>query len=51
MGVGECATIEPGVYREGIGGARNEDEVLVTDAGQDLLTTFPKTIDSLIVSL
>ncbi len=49
--VGECVTIEPGVYREGIGGARIEDEVLVTDAGHDLLTTFPKTIESLIVSL
>jgi Xaa-Pro aminopeptidase len=49
--VGECVTVEPGVYREGIGRARIEDEVLVTDAGHDLLTTFPKTIDSLIVSL
>lgn len=49
--VGECVTIEPGVYREGIGGARIEDEVLVTDAGHDLMTTFPKTIESLIVSL
>ncbi len=48
---GECVTIEPGVYREGIGGARIEDEILVTDAGHDLLTTFPKTIDSLIVPL
>ncbi|MGI8483234.1 MAG: M24 family metallopeptidase [Thermomicrobiales bacterium] len=48
---GECVTVEPGVYREGIGGARIEDEVLVTASGHELLTSFPKTIESLIVTV
>ncbi|HWV36571.1 MAG TPA: M24 family metallopeptidase, partial [Thermomicrobiales bacterium] len=46
---GECITVEPGVYREGIGGVRIEDEILVTESGCELLTSFPKSLKSLIV--
>lgn len=46
---GECITVEPGVYRDGIGGVRIEDEVLVTDDGCELLTSFPKSLESLIL--
>lgn len=49
--VGECVTVEPGVYREGIGGARIEDEILVTDTGYEYLTRFPKSIESLIMTV
>ncbi len=35
-------TLEPGVYRERVGGIRIEDEALVTDRGAELLTTAPK---------
>ena len=42
---------EPGIYVEGVGGARIEDEVLITDSGAELLTSFDKSIESLIISI
>ncbi len=45
----ECVTIEPGIYVTGFGGARIEDDVLVLDDGAEVLTHFPKDIDSLIL--
>jgi Xaa-Pro aminopeptidase len=44
---GMTVTIEPGVYIEGIGGVRIEDDALITDTGIELLTSAPK--DQLII--
>ena len=40
--VGDVVTVEPGVYRDGFGGIRVEDLVVVTDNGCRVLTASPK---------
>ncbi len=35
-------TLEPGVYVEGVGGIRIEDDALVTPRGAEILTTAPR---------
>lgn len=41
---GEVVTVEPGLYRVGLGGVRIEDLVVVGSDGADVLTTFPKDL-------
>jgi len=41
MKTGDVVTVEPGLYRQGYGGVRLEDLVLVTDDGAENLTRYP----------
>lgn len=41
---GMVFTIEPGIYVPNVGGVRIEDDVLVTDSGVEVLTSFPKEL-------
>lgn len=44
LGVNEVVTVEPGLYRYGVGGVRIEDLVVVTDSRCRILTNTPKDL-------
>ncbi|WP_243298279.1 M24 family metallopeptidase [Bacillus litorisediminis] len=45
---GMVFTVEPGIYVRGLGGFRHSDTVLVTDTGIEMLTFYPRDLESMI---
>ena len=39
-----CVTIEPGIYLDGIGGVRIEDDILITENGCERFTKSSKDL-------
>jgi Xaa-Pro aminopeptidase len=48
---GMTFTIEPGIYLDGIGGIRIEDDILVTKDGCRVLTSYPKNLQDNILKV
>ncbi|HEX7144711.1 MAG TPA: M24 family metallopeptidase, partial [Gaiellaceae bacterium] len=46
---GMVFTVEPGLYSDTVGGFRHSDTVVVTPDGIDVLTDYPKDIESLTI--
>ncbi len=46
---GMVVTVEPGIYIPGLGGFRHSDTIIVDESGGELLTHFPRDMDSLII--
>jgi Xaa-Pro dipeptidase len=46
---GMVFTIEPGLYDDEVGGFRHSDTVVVTDTGYELLTEYPRDLESLTI--
>jgi len=46
---GMVFTVEPGLYVPGSGGFRHSDTVLVTEGGIEMMTYYPRNLESLII--
>jgi len=46
---GMVMSVEPGIYVPGVGGFRHSDTIVITADGGEILTPYPKNLESLIV--
>jgi Xaa-Pro aminopeptidase len=42
-------TVEPGLYVAGLGGFRHSDTVVITEDGLELITYYPRDLESLTI--
>ncbi len=48
---GMVFTVEPGLYVPGLGGFRHSDTVVIIDSGAEMLTYYPRDLESLTLSV
>lgn len=48
MEPGMVFTVEPGLYVKGLGGFRHSDTVIVTEDGMEMMTYYPRDLESMI---
>lgn len=48
---GMVLSIEPGIYLPGLGGFRHADNVVVTEEGGELVSEFPRNLDSMLLDV
>ena len=46
---GMVLTVEPGLYVAGLGGFRHSDTVVITEDGLELITYYPRDLESLTI--
>jgi len=46
---GMVLTVEPGLYVTGLGGFRHSDTVVITESGMELITYYPRDLESLTI--
>jgi len=46
---GMVFTVEPGIYLPDLGGFRHSDTVIITEEGQEVITYYPRDLDSLTI--
>lgn len=51
MQPGMIFSSEPGIYIEGLSGFRHSDTVLITETGNEVITKYPKDLDSVTVNI
>jgi len=48
---GMAITVEPGIYVPGLGGFRHSDTLVVTDAGSELVTEHPRSLEAMTIEV
>ncbi|NHJ41281.1 MAG: M24 family metallopeptidase [Asgard group archaeon] len=49
MKPGMVFTVEPGIYLHGFAGFRHSDTVVITEDGSEMITYYPRDLESLII--
>ena len=51
MRPGMAFSSEPGIYIEGLAGFRHSDNVIITDSGCEVITKYPKDLESVTLNI